>query len=106
MLANRLRPIDQLRIAHCRRPQCASNAIEPLFLLVLWQEMSAAQRRKGISREAVNCAYMYRFVPMKILLPDLAIRAFAGFKLIPQKPDIATEPRSPNVITGFLKQRE
>jgi hypothetical protein len=56
MFANRLRPIDQLPLAHCRRPQRASNAIQPLFLLVLGQEMSAAQRRKGISREAVNCA--------------------------------------------------
>src|SRR4029078_12880607 len=102
MFANRLRPIDQLPLAHCRRPQRASNAIQPLLLLVLGQEMSAAQRRKGISREAVNCAYTYRFVPMKILLPDLAIRAFARFKLIPQKPDIATEPRGPSVITSFF----
>jgi len=53
MFANRLRPIDQLPLAHCRRPQRASNAIQPLFLLALGQEMSATQRRKGISREAV-----------------------------------------------------
>ena len=56
MLANRLRPIDQPVVANSCCPQRALDAIQPLFLFVLWQEMPTAQCGKGITREAVNCA--------------------------------------------------
>ncbi len=43
MLANRLRPIDQPVVANNCCPQRALDAIQPLFLFVLWQEMPTAQ---------------------------------------------------------------
>ena len=51
MLANRLRPIDQPVVANNCCPQRALDAIQPLFLFVLWQEMPTAQCGKGIASE-------------------------------------------------------